>query len=42
MLGIRCRVPAGPLVALCQAEHLLVVPAAEETLRYPAAAQCER
>ena len=33
MLGIQCRVPAGPLVALCQAEHLLVVPAAEETLR---------
>ncbi len=33
MLGIRCRVPAAPLVARCQVEKLLVVPAAEETLR---------
>ena len=33
MLGIKCRVPAAPLVARCQAEKLLVVPAAEETLR---------
>ncbi len=33
MLGIKCRVPAMAMVGRCLAEKLLVVPAAEETIR---------
>ncbi len=33
MLGVKCRVPVAPLVERCQAEALLVVPAADDTIR---------